>query len=56
MLLDANPFSPKWTLTMAGEPQLELQLSDAFDDISALVAERNFDFYRYEEGQIRAIR
>jgi hypothetical protein len=55
-LLDANPSSPRWKLTLVGEPDNELEFAQAFDDIVQLVAERNFDFYQGIEGHIRAIR
>lgn len=54
LLVDANPFSPSLECFHVDDPQTPVQLGDAFDDMVALVAERNFDLYEEDRsGNIR---
>lgn len=57
LLLDANPFAPKITCYEVNDPNNEVELEAAFDDLVLMVAERNFDLYESAgDGAIRKIR
>lgn len=53
VLLEATPFASWWEITRVGRPDDPLDLSDAFDDLIGLVAERNPDFYEVHGGRLR---
>lgn len=55
LLVDANPFSPSFTCYHVSDPTTLVNLSDAFDEIVTIVAERNFDFYEAIGGEIRKV-
>jgi hypothetical protein len=50
--LDANPFRPRWIAREVGKPDEALELQRAFDELVELVAQRNFDFYDVDDGNI----
>jgi hypothetical protein len=50
LLLDANPFQPKYSVYAVGNPDEEISLDRAFDDLIAIIAERNPDFYQTTDG------
>ena len=52
-LVQATPFNASVTTYEAGRPDEQLELEKVFDSIIEVVAERNFDFYEAEEGQLR---
>jgi hypothetical protein len=57
VLLDANRFQASARVFAVGDSQTELALSGVFDELTKLVAERNPDFYEYQDGNlIRASR
>ena len=56
VLHDANRFSPSAHVFAAGNPARETDLDAAFDDIVALIAERNPDFYDYVDGKLTTVR
>ena len=56
VLLDANPFAPSWRACRVGDPENEIAMPDAFDELIELVAERNPDFYECEDGRLRKAR
>lgn len=51
-LIDANPFQARIQIREAGKPAGELTLHQAFDDLLSLVAERNPDFYDFQDGAL----
>jgi len=55
LLVDANPFNPRLEAYLVGQPDQPVQLADALDEIIELVAERNFDFYEAQDGQLLKI-
>jgi hypothetical protein len=56
VLLEATPFSVWWETYRVGRPTEPVALKDALDDMIALVAERNPDFYEVEDGVLRSAR
>lgn len=56
VLFDANPFNPTFSVYQAGQPHTKITLSDAFDDLLQIVAERNPDFYQYDGGKLIPVR
>ncbi len=52
ILVDANPFTPTYTVHEVGSPTAEIDLDTALDQVVDLVAERNFDFYESINGSI----
>ena len=56
VLHDANPFKPSARAFTAGNPHQEVDLNAAFDDIIALIAERNPDFYDFADGMLTRMR
>ena len=54
LLLDSNPFQPSVRCFEVSDHTVEVDLSEALDDIIELVAERNFDLYEAPgDGSIR---
>lgn len=53
VLLDANPFAPSFEVFNVGEPDTEISLEAAFDDLILRVATRNPDFYEAINGDLR---
>jgi hypothetical protein len=57
LLLDSNPFAPTVTCYEVNDPDTEVDLSTAFDELVAMTAVRNFDIYESAPGgKIRKIR
>lgn len=57
LLLDPNPFQPQVTCYEVKDPDTEVSLDAAFDELVELAAERNFDLYESDgDGGIRKIR
>lgn len=56
VLHEANRFAPRADFYLAGSPEKPVSLSDAFDQLIELVAERNPDFYEAMNGRLRAVR
>lgn len=54
-LVDATPFAASAQLFRAGDSEREVPLDDAFDELLALVAERNSDFYEFLDGRLRRV-
>jgi hypothetical protein len=52
VLLDANPTSPRLKTYRVGEPESQLPLEKAFDELVRIIAERNPDFYEYDAGTL----
>lgn len=52
ILVDANPFTPSFTVHEVGNPDAEIALDSALNQVVDLVAERNFDFYESINGSI----
>lgn len=52
LLVDANPFTPAYTVREVGRPDTEIDLDSALTQVVDLVAERNFDFYESIKGNI----
>ncbi|MCC5953448.1 MAG: hypothetical protein JJU45_15260 [Acidimicrobiia bacterium] len=55
VLLDANPFTPNWETYRVGDPDTPIEMSTAFDEFIALIAERNPDFYDCVDGKLRKV-
>ncbi|WP_448062254.1 hypothetical protein [Cellulomonas hominis] len=54
LLVDPNPFQPKITCFEVNDQSTPVNLSDAFDDMVTLIAERNFDLYEAKgDGSIK---
>lgn len=56
VLHDANRFNPSARAFIAGDPREEVDLDTAFDEIIALIAERNPDFYDFSDGILTRMR
>ena len=56
VLHDANPFNPSARTFIAGDSRNEVDLDAAFDEIIALIAERNPDFYDLSDGMLTRMR
>jgi hypothetical protein len=57
LLLDPNQFAPKVTCYEVNDPNTEVDLESAFDELVLMAAERNFDIYESAgKGNIRKIR
>jgi len=52
LLLDANPFSPTVQTFAVGIPGVPVSLESAFDELVRSIAERNPDFYEYDNGNL----
>lgn len=50
VLFDANPFNPSYEISPAGKPDVRVTLAAAFDELLQVVANRNPDFYQFEDG------
>jgi hypothetical protein len=56
LLVDANPFKPSLECYQVDDPASQVPLSDALDDIVAILVERNFDFYEVVgDGSLRKL-
>ncbi|WP_247352723.1 MULTISPECIES: hypothetical protein [unclassified Bradyrhizobium] len=55
LLLDASAASPVRTFEV-GKPETPLPLSDIFDELLNITAERNPDFYEFDAGVLRNVR
>lgn len=55
LLLDANPFAPAITCYHVADPSTPVVISDALDQLVALVGERNFDLYEDDGGNVRRV-
>jgi hypothetical protein len=53
VLVDANQFRPELKCYQVSDASTALAFSDVLDDLVALVAERNFDFYEANDGRVR---
>ncbi len=53
VLLDATPFKAWYEVYRVGAAKEPIDLSDAFDDLMTLTAERNPDFYECVDGRLR---
>ncbi len=52
ILLESDPARPGFTIHEVGKPADPLGLSTVFDDLLRLVADRNPDFYEFEDGRL----
>lgn len=55
VLLDATPFSAQFDVYSAGEPEERLDIEAVFDELMQLIADRNPDFYRFENGHLKKV-
>lgn len=55
ILVDANPFTPTWTVHEVGQSDQPVDLATALDEVIGLVAERKFDFYEALDGNIHKL-
>jgi hypothetical protein len=53
LLVDANPFRPRWECYQVNDPMMDVPLESVADDLVAIVVERNFDFYEADAGKVR---
>jgi len=53
VLLDANPFAPAFKTYAVGNAEDPIPLDVVFDDLVALLAKRNADFYEVADGKLR---
>ncbi|OUM03856.1 hypothetical protein A8M77_04810 [Variovorax sp. JS1663] len=53
LLLDASPTQVELTCQAVGRPNESIPLSDVLDDLLALTAQRNPDFYEFVEGRLQ---
>ena len=53
VLLDANPFTPNYRVFRVGDPNNEVTMDEAFDDLVQIVVDRNPDFYEMNNGKLR---
>lgn len=49
-LIDSSPFQPRVEIREAGKPDTLLTLHQVFDGLLSLVADRNPDFYDFQDG------
>lgn len=56
MLLDANPFQPAYKTYAVGDSENPVELADAVDELIALVATRNSDFYEAVADSLEKLR
>ena len=56
VLLDATPLPARWEVYRVGRPTDPVALADILDDVIALVAQRNPDFYESDGGFLRPTR
>lgn len=54
-LLDANPFQPSIIPYRVGDPKIPTTWGEVFDDLVAVIAERNPDFYEDDGGSLKKI-
>lgn len=55
ILVDANPFTPSYTVREVGHPDEPIELATALGQIVDQLAERNFDFYESIDGSIHKL-
>lgn len=55
VLHNANPFDPSARVFLAGFPDKEVPLEQAFDELITLAADRNPDFYEVVDGRLRKL-
>lgn len=55
VLVDANRFAPSYECFDVSDPSKSISLDEALSDIVDLVAERNFDTYEADAGNLRKI-
>lgn len=55
VLLDANPFTPKYEAFRVGHSTTPVALDTAFDEFIDILAERNPDFYEAVAGELHKI-
>ena len=56
LLLDSNSFQPSVRCYEVSDPDTEISISDALDDLVELIGERNFDLYEaVGDGSIRKL-
>ncbi|SFR93504.1 hypothetical protein SAMN05428960_3514 [Mitsuaria sp. PDC51] len=53
ILLDASPMNVGLRAFAVGAPKEEVPLSDVLDDLLKLVAQRNPDFYEFDDGKLK---
>lgn len=51
-LLRGDPEHPGFSVHEVGRPETAIPLSEVFDDLLRLVADRNPDFYEFEDGRL----
>lgn len=52
VLLDANPFKPEYSTYAVGDPKTKRSMESIFEELIAVVAERNPDFYQVNKGEL----
>jgi hypothetical protein len=55
-LIDASPEAASFQAFEVGKSNQPIPLSDMFDDLLRIVAERNPDFYEFQEGKLERLR
>jgi hypothetical protein len=55
MLLDVSPASVSIKAYEVGKPEQEISLEQILSELLQMVAERNFDFYDFEDGRLRRL-
>ncbi len=55
ILLDASPTSVKLKAFAVGEAKKEVPLSEALDGLLQVIAQRNPDFYEFDNGKLRRV-
>jgi hypothetical protein len=55
VLLDANPFQPSYEVYAVPDSTSPVTLESAFDDLVAIVPDRNPDFYENHSGSLRKL-
>jgi len=54
-LLDADPPTPEYSLYEVGAPDSPVSAQHALDELMVLVAERNSDFYEWDDNQMKRL-
>lgn len=55
VLLDANPFSPRFNAYRVGEPSQPVSMAEALDCLIEMTAKRNADFYEAVGGDLQRV-